>query len=168
MELNPEHYIEMIFGNGHEKELRLWPDQSSIENSFSGQKSNLKYNETHPKLKVTIAFGFIKWWLRWWWWLWTVKVDNGHGCRRYMSISNKITAPSRDVIADVRRRWLSQYWFFGGSPTECSNQSPPNLLNVILLESLRQKPFSEAIEGVQRGRELLKGSQSLVFPKWVS
>ena len=33
---------------------------------------------------------------------------------------------------------------------------------------LRQKPFSKAIEGVQRGRELLKGSQSLVFWKWVS
>ena len=31
--------------------------------------------------------------------------EGGHGYRRYMSVSNKITAPSppsRDVIADVR------------------------------------------------------------------
>ena len=28
--------------------------------------------------------------------------EGGHGYRRCMSVSNKITAPSRDVIADVR------------------------------------------------------------------
>ena len=51
---------------------------------------------------------------------------------------------------------------------ECNNQSPPNLLNVISLESLQQKPFFKAIRAVQRGRELLKASQSLVFSKLVS
>ena len=80
----------------------------------------------------------------------------GHGCT---SISNKITAPSLHIIlggtlatVPILILWGRQQLLRRG---ECNNQSPPNLLNVISL-SYNRKPFSKAIEGIQKERAVLK------------